>query len=329
GHRGHQMQGGSRKATADGSMSMDDGERGMQAASGDGHGAHGTAALSAASAPTFAQTTALAGVTGILLVAGIAVPGIFVNLNLSVDDVGGVIMPPGMIMEFVTPGETMRDMDAVHPGAVSYVAPADAHGDEVLRPKIENGMKVFAIEASVIKWHILPDVTVDAFAYNRQIPGPRLELTEGDHVRIDFHNALPETTTVHWHGLVVPNTMDGPAEITQAPIPPGGSYSYEFTVGQSGTYFYHSHDHSDRQQGLGLYGALIIAPKDTASEPKADLEYTIQLQEWLKRGWLTYPAMIMDGGLPNYFTINGKAYPATDPIHMKLGPTPKAAIIRS
>jgi len=199
----------------------------------------------------------------------------------------------------------------------------------VLQPKIENGVKIFDIEASVIKWNILPDVTVDGFAYNRQIPGPRLELTEGDRVRINFRNALPETTTVHWHGLILPNAMDGPAEITQAPIPPGGSYVYEFTVGQSGSYFYHSHDHSDRQQGLGLYGALIIAPRDPAAEPKADLEYTIALQEWLKRGWLTFPAMLMEGGLPNYFTINGKSYPDTDTIHMRVGQRLKVRFVGS
>src|SRR6185295_6847351 len=130
----------------------------------------------------------------------------------------------------------------------SYVAPRDARGDQVLQPKIENGVKIFDIEASVIKWNILPDVTVDGFAYNRQIPGPRLELTEGDRVRINFRNALPETTTVHWHGLILPNAMDGPAEITQEPIPPGGSYTYEFTAQQAGTFFYHSHDNVDRQQ---------------------------------------------------------------------------------
>jgi FtsP/CotA-like multicopper oxidase with cupredoxin domain len=252
-----------------------------------------------------------------------------VNLGLGVDDVGGVIMPPGMVMDFNTPAATMRDMSAVRPGDVAYDAPPDARGDQPLQPRIENGVKVFELEASVIRWHILPDVTVDAYAYNRQIPGPRLALTEGDRVRVNFRNALPETTTVHWHGLIVPNAMDGPAGITQAPIPPGGSYAYEFTVGQSGTYFYHSHDHSDRQQGLGLYGALIVAPRDPASEPKADLDYAIELQEWLKRGWLTYPAMLMEGGLPNYFTINGKSYPATDTIHMRVGQTVRIRFIGS
>ena len=186
---------------------------------------------------------------------------------------------------------------------------------------------MFDIEASAIRWNILPDVAVQAYAYNHQIPGPRLELTEGDHVRINFHNALPESTTVHWHGLIVPNEMDGPAKITQPPVPPGGSHSYEYTVGQHGTYFYHSHDHPDRQQALGLYGALIIQPADPSSEVKADLEYTIQLQEWLKREWLTYPAMLMEGALPNYFTINGKAFPATDTVQMRVGQTIKLRFI--
>ena len=166
-------------------------------------------------------------------------------------------MPPGMINTFDLPAAAMKDMAAVPPREVSYVAPPNARGDQVLQPRNENGVKVFDIEASVIRWNILPDVAVEAYAYNRQVPGPRLQLTEGDQVRINFHNALPESTTVHWHGLIVPNEMDGPAKIAQQPVPPGGSYKYEFTVGQSGTYFYHSHDHPDRQQALGLYGALL------------------------------------------------------------------------
>ena len=276
---------------------------------------------------TVPQLAAVAGVMTLMLLAGLIVPGFFVNLSLSARDVGGAIMPPGMIMDFDTPAEAMLDMSAVRPRDVGYRAPKDARGDQLLEPRRENGVKVFDITASVIRWNILPGVTVDAYAYNRQIPGPRLELTQGDKVRVNFRNELPEAATIHWHGLVVPNEMDGPAEITQPPVPRGGSYVYEFTVEQSGTYFYHSHDHPDRTQALGLYGALLIAPKDTAGEPRADLEYTIQLQEWLKREWLTYPAMLMEGALPNYFTINGKAYPETDTIRMKLGQTVKLRFI--
>ena len=276
---------------------------------------------------TTPQLAALAGVTSFLLISGMVLPGFSVNLRLSARDVGASIMPPGMINTFDLSGEAMKEMAAVKPRQVTYVASTDAKGDQILRPRVESGVKVFDIEASVIRWNILPDIAVEAYAYNRQVPGPRLQLIEGDHVRINFRNALPESTTVHWHGLIVPNEMDGPAKITQDPVPPGGSFTYDFEVGQNGTYFYHSHDHPDRQQALGLYGALLISPKDPSTEVKADKDYIIQLQEWLKREWLTYPAMLMEGAFPNYFTINGKAYPSTDTIAMKVGETIKLRFI--
>ena len=295
------------------------------ATGGRGQGGHDSGDMN--SDTTLPQLAAVAGASFIALLIGMVTPANYINLRLGVRDVGGLIMPKGMIMDFNTPADAMRDMSAIHPRRVSYLAPADAKGDQPLQPRVENGVKIFDLEASVIRWNILPDVTVEAYAYNRQIPGPRLQLTEGDRVRINFHNNLPEPTTVHWHGLILPNEMDGPAEITQEPVPTGGSYTYEYVVEQFGTYFYHTHAKSDHQQAFGLYGALIIAPKDPAQEPRADLEYTIQLQEWLKREWLTYPAMLMEGGLPNYFTINGKSYPSTDVIRMRVGQTVKLRFI--
>jgi hypothetical protein len=272
------------------------------------------------------QLAAVTMITALMLVAGMTFPALFVNMRLSARDVGGAIMPPGMIMGWDTPGQAMRDMSAVHPKYVQYTAGAEAKGDTVLEPTIENGVKVFELESSVVRWNILPDVQVEGYAYNRQIPGPRLRVTEGDRVRIRVTNHLPESTTVHWHGLIVPNEMDGPANITQKPIEPGGTFVYEFTTEQAGTFFYHTHDHADRQQALGLYGALIIDPKKP-TEPKAEHEYVVQLQEWLERQGLTYPAMLMEGGLPNYFTINGKAYPSTDTVKMKVGESVKLRFI--
>jgi len=124
-------------------------------------------------------------------------------------------------------------------------------------------------------------------------------------------------STVHWHGLIVPNDMDGAADITQKPIMPGQTFTYEFTVKQSGTYFYHSHANPDRQQGLGLYRALIIDPP--MRPYKYDKDVNVELGEWVVRNGLTFPSMPMEGLLPNFFTINGKAYPATPVIHVKLG----------
>jgi len=221
-------------------------------------------------------------------------------------------------------------MAAVNPGEIVHAYGMEAHGDRQLVPHIENGVKVFDLDTSVIRWTILPGITVNAYAFNGQVPGPRIRFRQGDRVRINVTNHLPESTTVHWHGLILPNIMDGPAHITQEPIPTGGGlYRYEFTAVQSGTYLYHSHDHVDRQQGLGLYGALIIDPVEQDPSLEADHEYTVLLQEWLVREGLTYPAMPMDGGQPNYFTINGRAYPGTDTIPMRAGETLKVRFIGS
>ncbi|WP_298868065.1 DUF4396 domain-containing protein [uncultured Microbacterium sp.] len=279
---------------------------------------------------TVPQLTVVASFATIALIVGMVAPANAVNMTLSAEDVGGLIMPPGMIMTRDTPAEAMEDMAAVDPRDVTSAYDVDTRGDEVLEPsRIEDGVKIYELTVSLIRWEILPGVAVDAYAYNGQVPGPRLNFTQGDRIRIDVTNKLDETTTVHWHGLDVPNEMDGPAGITQDPIQPGATYSYEYTVKQWGTFFYHSHDHADRQQALGLYGALIIDPADPSQQPAADHDYTIQLQEWLNREGLTYPAMPMEGGMPNYFTINGKAYPATETIDMKIGETLKVRFIGS
>lgn len=276
---------------------------------------------------TRAQLVALTVCSFLALIAGLYIPATRYNFSLSAEQVGGAIMPPGMITTPDTPGDAMLDMAAADPRLISYTAPSDARGDRPLAPRMEGDVKVFDLDASVIRWNILSWKTMTAYAINRQVPGPRFELTEGDHIRINFTNHLPDPATMHWHGLIVPNRMDGPGNITQVPVPPGGRYVYEYVVQQSGTYFYHSHTRPDRQQAFGLYGALIVHPRGAAVEPTADIDYVVQLQEWLNRDGLTYPAMIMEGALPNYFTINGKSYPSTDVIHMRVGQRVKFRII--
>jgi FtsP/CotA-like multicopper oxidase with cupredoxin domain len=273
------------------------------------------------------QIIALSGVSLVALAIGMAAPANWLNMSLSARSVGGTIMPPGMITDRDTSAATMRDMGAADPNRVTASYGLKARGDQELAYRIENGVKVFNLTPAPIRWTILPGVTVDAYAYNGQVPGPRIHVREGDRVRIYVKNELPEVTTIHWHGLILPNPMDGPAEVAQAPIRPGGSYTYEFTAEQHGTYFYHPHAKPDRTQALGLYGAFIIDPANPADEVKADHEYVIQLQEWLLREGLTYPAMPMEGGQPNYFTINGKAYPSTDTVSMKVGETLKVRFI--
>lgn len=276
---------------------------------------------------TTPQVSALGIVSVIALAIGMAAPANWLNLTLSARDVGGVIMPQGMIMDRDTPAEAMRDMAAADPRLVTASYDLAAKGDQDLPFRMENGVKVFELRPSVIRWQILPNVAVEAYAYNGQIPGPRIHIRQGDRIRVNVTNDLPEETTIHWHGMILPNEMDGPAEITQPPIEPGQTYSYEFTATQHGTYFYHPHAKPDRTQALGLYGALIIDPADPADEVQTDHDYVIELQEWLVREGLTYPSMPMDGGMPNVFTINGKAYPATETIRMKVGETLKVRFI--
>jgi FtsP/CotA-like multicopper oxidase with cupredoxin domain len=287
------------------------------------HGEMGSAMGHGAMSPALAVTRTQLAVVTLASVLALGAAMVFVasytNLTLSARDVGGAVMPPGMLMPRDMPAGSMRDMAAVDPRTVSYTAPADAHGDQPLEPRIENGVKVFDLDVSVIKWNILPNEQVMAYAFNHQVPGPRIRITEGDRVRFNVTNHLPEATSVHWHGLVLPNAMDGAADVTQAPIAPGQTFVYEFTTQQAGTYFYHSHREPDRQQALGMYGALIIDPRNAPDLPAYDLDYPIQLQEWLERDGYTYPAMLMEGALPNYFTINGKSYPATDTIQMHVG----------
>ena len=235
----------------------------------------------------------------------------------SVSQMQGLVMPPGMIMTGDTTMQQMQDMAAVDPSNVTYTAPPDARGAQPLAPTMAGDVKVFNLDVSIINWNILPNRQVAAYAFNRQVPGPLIRITEGDRVRMVVKNNLPEPTSVHWHGLIVPNAMDGPADVTQQPIQPGATFTYEFTVQQRGTFFYHSHKSADRQQALGMYGALIIDPKGPA--PAYDVDTTIQLQEWTVRQGYTFPAMPMEGLMPNFFTINGKAYPATETINMKVG----------
>ena len=115
-----------------------------------------------------------------------------------------------------------------------------------------------------------------AWTYNGKIPGPEIRVKEGERLRVILKNNLPEETTVHWHGLPVPNKMDGVPYITQKPVQPNGTFVYELEASPPGTYLYHSHAHY--QLDRGLYGALIIEPKREARG--YDKEYVLLLEDW-------------------------------------------------
>jgi FtsP/CotA-like multicopper oxidase with cupredoxin domain len=123
-----------------------------------------------------------------------------------------------------------------------------------------------AIEARVADVEILPGTTTPAWTYNGTVPGPMIRAKLGDRLIVHFKNSLPEATTMHWHGLRVPNDMDGAPGVTQPPIESGGEFRYEIELRDAGTYWYHPHLDSSAQVGRGLYGALIV---EDASDPAA------------------------------------------------------------
>ena len=114
-----------------------------------------------------------------------------------------------------------------------------------------------SLEARVAPRELRPGVVTELWTYDGQVPGPTLRVRRGDVLRVRFTNHLPAPTTIHWHGLRIDAAMDG-SEMTQAPIQPGASFTYEFTPPDAGTYWYHPHHDSSGQVGQGLYGALIV-----------------------------------------------------------------------
>lgn len=180
--------------------------------------------------------------------------------------------------------------------------------------RLVEGVKEFHMVAEVVRTEFVPGKIVDAWGYNGSIPGPTIEVNEGDRVRVVFHNNLPEMTTVHWHGLEIPMDMDGVPGLGQDPVMPGGMYTYEFTLNQNGTYFYHSH--FAMQEMMGMIGLFIIHPRN-AFAPKVDRDFGLVLQEW---------ALLPNNTVPNtlsmefnWLTINGKSGPATTPMLAKQG----------
>lgn len=199
-------------------------------------------------------------------------------------------------------------MDKMHEeGILRFPAETSGNGGQPLDYVMDGDVKVFNLTTSVTPWEWDSDQWVDAWTYNGVVPGPEIRVTEGDKVRIIVKNNLPESTAVHWHGLIIPNDQDGVPFITQAPINPGGVHFYEFQLreGNVGSHMYHSHHNSAFQVQMGLLGAFIVEPKDPSTRPAFDREYTMVLNE---------------GPIAGY-SINGKGFPATEPLTAVLGET--------
>ena len=201
-------------------------------------------------------------------------------------------------MSGMTP-EKMVEVDA----AVTSSFPAETKGvgGRPLDFEVVDGVKVFELTADEIKWEVSPGKVFDAMAYNGMLPGPQINADLGDRVRIILQNELDQPTTLHFHGVRVPNAMDGVPVITQDPVMPGDSFTYEFTLRNSGTHMYHPHFNATEQITEGLLGAFVVSDP---GDPEVAVDQTLVLN---------------DG--PLGFTINGKGFPATAPIAVSQGQT--------
>lgn len=168
--------------------------------------------------------------------------------------------------------------------------------------KTEDGVRVFELTCQNVEWEVTPGKVEKAMAFNGIVPGPTLRVVEGQPVRVHVRNDMDQSTAVHWHGQRVPNAMDGVPFVTQKPIKPGETFTYEFTPSPFGSHMYHSHHNAAEQVGKGLLGALLVEPANRSDEPSYDKEYLYILNDVL-------------GG----FTINGKGFPATTPYTAKPG----------
>ncbi len=181
--------------------------------------------------------------------------------------------------------------------------------------KIVNGVKEFHLIAEPMVHEFCPGMKVNCWGFNGQTPGPVIEAVEGDRVRIFVTNKLPETTTVHWHGLILPNGMDGVYALTQPGIEPGETFVYEFTLRQNGTFMYHPHFDDITQIGMGMMGFFIIHPKDDPYP--VDRDFLIMLMAWsIPPGAYTPNVMTMD---LNFFTFNSCFFPKTESLVVKKG----------
>ncbi|AHN21974.1 copper oxidase [Lysinibacillus sphaericus] len=190
---------------------------------------------------------------------------------------------------------------------------------------MKNGIKYFELVAEPVNQEILPGVFIKGWGYNGSIPGPTIQVYPGDYISIRVINQLPEATSIHWHGLNVPNVMDGVPEVEPSPrIEPGHYFDYHFHINNPpGTHMYHSHVNVAKQDMLGLLGGFVILDPH---EINVNKDYLLLMQEWslsglqkgekVKTGQYHLNPFAMEF---NMFTINGKSFPSTTPMAIEYG----------
>jgi FtsP/CotA-like multicopper oxidase with cupredoxin domain len=183
--------------------------------------------------------------------------------------------------------------------------------------RMNNGVKEFHLVAEPVVRELAPGMKANLWGYNGSSPGPTIEAVEGDRVRIFVTNRLPEHTTVHWHGVMLPSGMDGVGGLTQPHIPPGKTFVYEFVLPRAGTHMYHPHADEMVQMAMGMMGMFIVHPKDQR-QLKVDRDFVFLLASYdIEPGSATPRTSEMTDF--NLWTWNSRVFPGIDPLVARTG----------
>jgi plastocyanin len=212
--------------------------------------------------------------------------------------------------DVLTPEQGAIQDAAMIESVMEFPAATEGHGNAVLEPEIlPDGTKHFELTASIVDWEVAPGEIVQAWAYNGIVPGPRIDVEVGDTVEFELTNDLPIGTDIHWHGIDVPNEMDGVAPITQELVESGSTFTYRFTVTEPAIGMYHAHAHGHVAIPNGLFGTFyagtvgdVAGTTISGIDVPADLDITQDI-----------PMVVNDAGVIG-LTLNGKSFPATEPV---------------
>jgi manganese oxidase len=184
--------------------------------------------------------------------------------------------------------------------------------------KVVDGVKVFHLIAEEVNHEFAPGLKAYCWGYNGRVHGPTIEAVEGDRVRIYVTNKLKAPTSVHWHGVYLPNGMDGVGGLNQAAIQPGETFKYEWTFRQHGTFMYHSHHDEMTQMAMGMLGMIVVHPRNPSAAYRVDRDFAIMLSEWMIKPGTRRPDPNAMSDF-NILTMNARAYPGTAPLVCKKG----------
>lgn len=232
---------------------------------------------------------------------------------------------PALILSLLFVGACKRGQDADGARAASLAAEVAAipaaeralldefAGAYPEKARATGRVREFEIVAAEAVLPLIDGEKLKVWAYNGQVPGPTLRVRVGDTVRVRFKNRLPQESTIHWHGIRLPNAMDGVPYLTQPPVEPGGEFLYEFVVPDAGTFWFHPHVRSSEQVERGLYGVLIV---EDAEPPPYSREEIWVLDDWrldqdrqIDGRFNTRHDLAHDGRWGNVITINGRTHP--------------------